>query len=651
MIWLGSGENNENDSSQDKTILKFQNHKKTLGKHFMSPTISAASKAAAPRKKILAERNENSSTSDTQNPKKSNLDLKKSPKNSSISRSDRSSYRIISSYDHASEPEDDGDTNFLDNSSAKAYDPLTNYLSPRPKYLRFNPNRRREIFNRLERESIEDLNSSFDSQEDDEEESSAEEIGDSSFSPPKESIVEPKIREKTEENDDNMIDDSEEEEEEEEEFEEERGWCLRGVLKLLLTLIACLLSTSYICSMNSPTSSPTQQAIWNLKDGCLMIKKQTLEFISMKMHDAGFFEVEVGDNNSEVDEVEFEEDYYGEIEESVEAEIVEDDVENLDRHEKELVRNENEDSKYKIDKAAEFEAVKAVGLEFKADNFEQLIAARTDEPIDAGSFCLEKEVESSYRGLNDNIVNSIEAAETEIIGGGDVEYETQSSGQLLGANTDESEDADGYVLEMEIEGSNQLQELEHSVKSISEETPKESKGVDDTESLEELIGSHDKLIDSVREVNEIGYHNEVEMEKVGWDTSAVIAISAVSIALTSLAIIHHSKKARSKPAEDSAPVLKPHKLAAEEKVLPSIERKIEFFARPSLSSRSMEEAHRELNQYIRAPTVELIGEIVVGQVNSHSSCTKYKMTKSEESNTTSYGSFTTERKILKKEVN
>ncbi|KAI9161586.1 hypothetical protein LWI28_004909 [Acer negundo] len=31
-------------------------------KHFMSPTISAASKAIAPRKKILAERNENSDT-------------------------------------------------------------------------------------------------------------------------------------------------------------------------------------------------------------------------------------------------------------------------------------------------------------------------------------------------------------------------------------------------------------------------------------------------------------------------------------------------------------------------------------------------------------------------------------------------------------
>ncbi|KAI3455498.1 hypothetical protein Pfo_012161 [Paulownia fortunei] len=645
----GSGENNENDSSQDKTIPKFQNHKKIVPKHFMSPTISAASKAAAPRKKILAERNENSSTFDAQNHKTSNLGMKKSPKSS-------------------------------DDSSVKAYDPLTNYLSPRPKYLRFNPNRRHEIFNRLEKE---DLNSSFDSQEvNDEVESasSAEEVKDSSFSPPKENVLKTKNEGKNEEADE-IINDDYEEEEEEEELEEERGWCFRGVLKLLLTLIACVLSTSYICSMNSPTPSPTQQAIWNLKDGCLMIKKQTLEVISMKMHDAGFLKVEVGDNYGEVEEVEIDEDNNGETEESIEAEIVEDDIENLERRDKELVGNENEDTEDKTDKAAENEGVRAGEFEIKAENFEQLIAAKTDG-VNAGSFCLEKEVDSLYPGLNDDNVDKIEAAETEIVGGSEFESETESFGQLIGAKADESEDAGGYGLEMEVEGSNQLQELELSVKSISEEeTSKESKGVDDTKSLEELVGSQEKLIDSGHEVNEIGYDNEVETEKVGWNTSALIGVSVVSIILTSLAIIYHSKKAKSTSAEESEPVLKPHKLAVEEKVtpvLPSMERKIEFFARPSLSH-SMEEAPGELNHHIRAPTVELIGEIVVGQVSSLNSCGGKYQTESEESNTTffpkqhgtppqpvsaptqpsaveyssisspSYGSFTTERKILKKE--
>ncbi|KAL3634471.1 hypothetical protein CASFOL_021525 [Castilleja foliolosa] len=70
-------------------IPKFQDQNKPFAKHFMAPTISAPSKATPPRNKILSERNENSLNSDFQIPK----------------------------------PE------------KKKYDPLTNYLSPRPKNL------------------------------------------------------------------------------------------------------------------------------------------------------------------------------------------------------------------------------------------------------------------------------------------------------------------------------------------------------------------------------------------------------------------------------------------------------------------------------------------------------------------------------------
>ncbi|KAK4417361.1 hypothetical protein Salat_2561700 [Sesamum alatum] len=134
------------------------------------------------------------------------------------------------------------------------------------------------------------------------------------------------------------------------------------------------------------------------------------------------------------------------------------------------------------------------------------------------------------------------------------------------------------------------------------------------ESIDELVGSHEKLIDSG---NEIGYDHEVEMEKVGW---VVIGVSVASIALTPRALIYHSKKARNTSDEESEPVPKPHKFAAKEEttpVPPSMHRKIEFFARRT-SSQAIEEAPAVLNcHHICAPTVELIREIVVGQAESN----------------------------------
>ncbi|KAL0441470.1 UNVERIFIED_CONTAM: hypothetical protein Sradi_0085900 [Sesamum radiatum] len=422
--------------------------------------------------------------------------------------------------------------------------------------------------------------------------------------------------------------------------------------------------------MNSPTPSPSQQAIWNLKEGYLMIKNHTLEVITMEMHDSGFKGLEVGDNYGEVEEVEIDEDDKGETEESVQAEMVEDGLENLEGCDEEVVGTEQEeDSEDKFEKAGEFE--------FKAGDVEQLIGANTDESVDGGSFHLDlnEEVESSYSDLSKDTADNVEAAGTDIVGGGEVEPETESFGQLLGAQTAESQDAD--ELDKEVEASNLQQELELSVKSaLEEETPQEPKGV--VESLDELVGSHEKLTDSG---DEIGSDHEVEIEKVGWNTSAVIGVSVASIILTPLALIFHSKKGRNTSDEESEPVPKPHKFAVKEKtapVPPSMQRKIEFFARPT-ASQAIEGAPAELNSHhIHAPTVELIGEIVVGQVSSLRSCgSKYQMTESEESNATffpkhgsvsqpvvaptppsalesttnslSYGSFTTEKKMLKKE--
>ncbi|KAM3380157.1 putative protein isoform X1 [Capsicum galapagoense] len=123
----GSRETNENEKPQKQ---------KPMTKNFMSPTISASSKASI-RKKILAERNEISSSCNSLPPHKaSNLGSKTSPLNS-ISR-------------RSSESENDQENTSVVDSYYRPYDPLTNDLGPRPKYLRYKPNRRRGTFLNLQ---------------------------------------------------------------------------------------------------------------------------------------------------------------------------------------------------------------------------------------------------------------------------------------------------------------------------------------------------------------------------------------------------------------------------------------------------------------------------------------------------------------------
>ncbi|KAG9456477.1 hypothetical protein H6P81_000985 [Aristolochia fimbriata] len=127
-----NGSNREEiDENQPLTVndgaLKPQFQKK-VAKNFMAPTISAASKVSTPRKKILAERNECFGSACSErlaevSPASGPLDVsaRRTPLSSKISQSD------------------DAD------SSSAPYDPLTNYLSPRPRFLRYNPNRRLEF--------------------------------------------------------------------------------------------------------------------------------------------------------------------------------------------------------------------------------------------------------------------------------------------------------------------------------------------------------------------------------------------------------------------------------------------------------------------------------------------------------------------------
>ncbi|GMI93767.1 hypothetical protein HRI_003046000 [Hibiscus trionum] len=215
-------------SSNDENL---QTQKKQTVKTFMTPTVCAASKASFLRKKVLGERNESpeSNSTITHFSKSPSLDSKRSPE-------------IISKASLKNSPNIDPNVTSKDH-----YDPLKNYLSPRPKFLRYNPDRRKEILLRLEMEEKEGDDSTSESDEADNSSLASsssqedEESGDES-----ESL--------SEEEDEEF--DTEREEEIEEEAKEEATWSFKGVLKYFLLLVVLLLSTQYISSMNSPVSAP-----------------------------------------------------------------------------------------------------------------------------------------------------------------------------------------------------------------------------------------------------------------------------------------------------------------------------------------------------------------------------------------------------------
>ncbi|XVF26861.1 hypothetical protein REPUB_Repub14bG0056000 [Reevesia pubescens] len=256
----------ENNRSNREMGLNLQNPKKQqTEKNFMSPTVSAVSKASFPRKKILADRNESpgSNSFNTHLSKTPNLDSKPSPMTipkasqkispnlvPKLTSKEPSSQRTPSSYNSRDETP-----------SPRPYDPLTNYLSPRPQFLRYDPSRRKEIFLRLEMEDKEgddgltvSSTASLDSKKADGDEvdtvssdnSSSlqedEEFGDGSGS-----LLEQEDEEFDIESD--------------EEAEEETGWSLRRVLKYMFLLVVLVLTTSYISSMNSPSHAPAFQGL------------------------------------------------------------------------------------------------------------------------------------------------------------------------------------------------------------------------------------------------------------------------------------------------------------------------------------------------------------------------------------------------------
>ncbi|KAK8608418.1 hypothetical protein V6N13_023842 [Hibiscus sabdariffa] len=220
--------------------LNLQKPMRQTMKNFMSPTVSAASKVSFPRKKVLGERNESPGSNSfiTHFSKSSSLDSKIiSQKDSSdLDPKEPSSHKTPLSYSSR-----DGTP------SPGPYDPLKNYLSPRPQFLRYNPDRRKEIFLRLEMEGKEEDDSTVDAESHEADTvsidgSSSSSQEDEEFGDESESLLEEE--------------DEEFDMESEEEGEEEAAWSLGGVLKCFLLSVVLLLSTSYISSMNSPISAP-----------------------------------------------------------------------------------------------------------------------------------------------------------------------------------------------------------------------------------------------------------------------------------------------------------------------------------------------------------------------------------------------------------
>ncbi|KAI3908795.1 hypothetical protein MKW98_029345 [Papaver atlanticum] len=252
---------------------KLQNPKKpSTPKHFMSPTISAASKISTPKKKILMERNDFSfsetSSTTTHVSKTPNLESKTPNSSSQI----QLPPKIL---DFSVPPNSQSSqitpiSSKLTDSEETPYDPKTNFLSPRPKFLRFNPNRRMEILKRREEELKQQAEQSCSSEQESDDVSSSsqgdDESGLSSTTSEEESITKKGPSEHAESEVEIEEEDEEVDEEDEEEVEKNGFlWNLYQVLKFLLLLGFVGFSTSYISSMNAPNLQ--LQPVCDVKQG------------------------------------------------------------------------------------------------------------------------------------------------------------------------------------------------------------------------------------------------------------------------------------------------------------------------------------------------------------------------------------------------
>lgn len=595
---------------------KLQNPKKAAMKHFMSPTISAATKAAAvPRMKILAERNDAFTFPNPQSQKPPILDSKTSPIISGTGRSVRSSYN--SAYETDDDDDEEHNTFDADSSLKKPYDPLTNYLSPRPKFLRYNPNRRHKIFLRGENEATERKDGfggiktsvSIDSQKAVVEETPSEEEG---------SVKGDDERMDNSEGNHNDDEEEMEEVEEIEEFEEETCWSLTGVLKILLVLGALFLSTSYICSMNSPNPSPIQEAIWDFRDGFQKIQSNVYEVVtSNKIFDRG--NQVIGGRGVET-------------------------LMGL------LAMNQRDmDDGFMEDEIVEEDDVDT-GLVESTVGLGELVDVQNEERENV---------------FNDGLVRKLKVpdpmpvsktAASEVVCDGEVVGEVEGSSSLLwGSDFTANEGVSDQEMDKIREGSDQLQGFETAEKSESfQDTPidleNEAASID-LRFKDEQMESEEQIKSQKATVGEGAGKEVVENEmEIVEDLMEVLVKGAMLevvplviffTIVTALGFVYRSRQKKSDMKEDYLPTETPLgeavAAAAAEKISPvvcNVEKekkleKVESFASSS-SIRSTKEASEEFSRHSQAPIVELLGELVIGEASS--SLRRRKMVNFEENN-------------------
>ncbi|XP_058115503.1 uncharacterized protein LOC131258290 [Magnolia sinica] len=283
-------ETDENDRHLSSGRL--QNSRKAA-KNFMSPTIAAASKATAPRKKILVERNEASgSTYIEKNPK---ISMEFTSRDLGSGLFDGSSCMTPLS----SKVSESGDS--PDSLSSLPYDPVTNYLSPRPQFLRYKPNRRLEMVLRREselrrgeerlgvdgccsvksRKSIQEdmpLNASISSPDESEKQEDGSNLCTDKLD------LEPSSNPEIKESDDD-------EDVDEEEEEQSPGLC-KQVLRSVLLLLVLICASSYISSTDQSTIPHSLQALLGFREGYLKIQDPVYQIIEdLKMGPENFSEV------------------------------------------------------------------------------------------------------------------------------------------------------------------------------------------------------------------------------------------------------------------------------------------------------------------------------------------------------------------------
>ncbi|XP_047266097.1 uncharacterized protein LOC107861782 isoform X4 [Capsicum annuum] len=589
----GSRETNENEKPQKQ---------KPMTKNFMSPTISASSKASI-RKKILAERNEISSSCNSLPPHKaSNLGSKTSPLNS-ISR-------------RSSESENDQENTSVVDSYYRPYDPLTNDLGPRPKYLRYKPNRHRGTFLNLQ----------------DDNEGSLQQARDPSKLPEEHNLEL--------ENDEGVADSVEDDDEEMEE-DVDGEWRLKGLFKILLLLVVFFMSCSNLSSTNSVVSSGSGD----------MIRKNIFEAVFHEIY---------GSESAYVDHLEDSQSSY-ELNNAV-YEYIEDIVESLQVG------------------SAEME--------------------KTTEP---------QEGQSADKDIDQNSME-VEVAQNDVVRG-DEEDETMitAAGEVTNSNEIDVEEVEGLDEQLQRDESLEKKNPEQENFAVLLDDISSSNYDDKVEQVEKI--SHERTGEVETSETASGGAEEIETEveisnldtelvaeKGPGNAAIIIGVSAASVLLVVTILFTRKPKASIEAPQAEVPnntvIASVEGELSERKTETSV--KVSALPEPlddpsenhrnshpertpaigSITQASSlcgpkQEASKEIS-YISAPKIELLGEIMVGEVSSSlRSCVRKNIkTEAAEGNTNlsrsvllpsaveehsiadspSHGSFTAEKKILKKKV-